>query len=212
LATALRHLGRSELTVAAAMAETTTSQFGRRGVGQAAGAAQRPEATGASSALQAATGWNRSAPASTLPPDMVAAIAKANRTLATGRMAEAAIDRGERAAAPGLITMLFSAKGRIRRRDYWAYSTGAGMVALLALIAVFAALPTPQAMIVAVPLTLLSVFIGLCLQIKRWHDRDKSGVWILIGLAPFVGWFWSFVDCGLLEGTAGPNRYGLSPK
>ena len=71
-----------EFTIAAAMAGTTTSQFGRRGAGPALSAARLPQASGASSALQMATGWNRAAP-SALPPDMVEAIAQANRTLSS---------------------------------------------------------------------------------------------------------------------------------
>jgi uncharacterized membrane protein YhaH (DUF805 family) len=192
------------------MAATTTSQFGRRGVGQAPGGAARlPEATGASTALLMATQWNRASPA--LPPDMAEAIAQVNRTLAAGG-AVPAIDRGERAPAPDLMTMLFSAKGRIRRRDYWTFNLAASMTAVLALIVAFITLPATQALLAAVPIALVSVRIRSCLRIKRWHDRDKSSVWVLIGLAPFVGWLWTFVECGLLEGTSGPNRYGLSPK
>ncbi|HXQ14665.1 MAG TPA: DUF805 domain-containing protein [Caulobacteraceae bacterium] len=191
------------------MAGTTTSQFGRRGVGQAqGGAARRPEATGASTALQMATGWNRSAPA--VPSDMADAIARLNQSMAAG--GAVAIDRGETAPAPGLMTMLFSSKGRVRRRDYWTFNIAASMTAVLALIIAFVTLPAAQALLVAVPIALVSVRIRSCLRIKRWHDRDKSAIWVLIGVVPFVGWLWSFLECGLLEGTPGPNRYGLSPK
>jgi uncharacterized membrane protein YhaH (DUF805 family) len=191
------------------MAGTTTSQFGRRGVGSAKAGGRRPEATGASTALQMATGWNRTAPA--VPSDMADAIAKLNQSIASGSAA-AAIDRGERAPAPGLMTMLFSSEGRIRRRDYWTLNVAATMTAALAMIGAFITLPTAQALLAAVPIALVSVRIRSCLRIKRWHDRDKSSVWVLIGLVPFVGWFWTFLECGLLEGTRGPNRYGLSPK
>ena len=191
------------------MAGTTTSQFGRRGVGQAqSSVARRPEATGASTALQMATGWNRSAPA--VPPDMADAIAKLNQSIASG--GATVIDRGETAPAPGLMTMLFSARGRVRRRDYWTFNIATSMTAVLALIAAYITLPTSQALIAAVPIALVSVRIRSCLRIKRWHDRGKSAIWVLIGLVPFVGWLWSFLECGLLEGTPGPNRFGLSPK
>jgi uncharacterized membrane protein YhaH (DUF805 family) len=37
-------------------------------------------------------------------------------------------------------------------------------------------------------------------------------VWVLIALIPFVGWFWVLIECGFVDGTMGPNRFGPSPK
>jgi uncharacterized membrane protein YhaH (DUF805 family) len=53
---------------------------------------------------------------------------------------------------------------------------------------------------------------SLAVQVKRWHDRDKSGWMVLINLIPIIGWLWTFIECGFLDGTPGPNRYGPSPK
>lgn len=55
------------------------------------------------------------------------------------------------------------------------------------------------------------IWVGLALQIKRWHDRDKSGWWCLIGLVPIIGGIWVLVECGFLRGTEGPNRFGEDP-
>ena len=52
------------------------------------------------------------------------------------------------------------------------------------------------------------IWIGLALQVKRWHDRDKPGVWVLINFIPFIGGIWALVECGFLPGTPGPNRFG----
>jgi len=75
---------------------------------------------------------------------------------------------------------------------------------------------------------------GLAVGIKRLHDRDKSGWWILLfWLGPSVlgSWpaatdigggfmlslaaaaiaIWAFVELGCLRGTPGPNRYGPDP-
>lgn len=52
---------------------------------------------------------------------------------------------------------------------------------------------------------------GLALSIKRWHDRDKSGWWVLIAFVPLVGPIWALVETGFLEGTKGPNQYGPDP-
>ncbi|HEY3887029.1 MAG TPA: DUF805 domain-containing protein [Caulobacteraceae bacterium] len=58
----------------------------------------------------------------------------------------------------------------------------------------------------------LTVWAGIALVVRRWHDRGKSWVWALLGFVPIVGWLWQGIECGFLEGTLGPNRYGPSPK
>ena len=56
-----------------------------------------------------------------------------------------------------------------------------------------------------------AVWIGLAVAVKRWHDRDKSGWWVLIGMIPLIGAVWTFVENGCLRGTVGPNTYGPDP-
>jgi len=51
------------------------------------------------------------------------------------------------------------------------------------------------------------VWIDLALQVKRWHDRSKTGWWVLICLFPIVGLVWAILECGLFPGDAGPNRF-----
>jgi len=53
----------------------------------------------------------------------------------------------------------------------------------------------------------LSIWINLASTVKRFHDRDKHGVWFLISFVPF-GWVWILVECGFLEGTLETNSYG----
>jgi uncharacterized membrane protein YhaH (DUF805 family) len=53
--------------------------------------------------------------------------------------------------------------------------------------------------------------IGIIVQIKRWHDRDKSGWWVLINFVPCIGGLWALIECGFLKGTEGPNRFGPDP-
>jgi uncharacterized membrane protein YhaH (DUF805 family) len=58
----------------------------------------------------------------------------------------------------------------------------------------------------------LAVLIpSLAVTVRRLHDTDRSGWWILIGLIPLVGSIVLLVfTC--LEGTRGPNAYGMDPK
>jgi len=52
---------------------------------------------------------------------------------------------------------------------------------------------------------------GLAGQVKRWHDRDKSGWMVLINFIPLIGMIWALIELGFLRGTAGPNRFGPDP-
>ncbi|WP_337659890.1 DUF805 domain-containing protein [Anderseniella sp. Alg231-50] len=57
----------------------------------------------------------------------------------------------------------------------------------------------------------VTIWPSICIYGKRFHDRDKSAWWMLIGLVPIVGGIWLLVECGLLQGTDGPNRFGADP-
>jgi len=109
--------------------------------------------------------------------------------------------------------VLFSFKGRIPRSTFWGYSIASG-IAFYALVLPFMFIfgqestATIAVMVLAyIPL----LWASLAIQTKRWHDRDKSGLWILIGLIPLVGAIWSFIETGCLKGTEGPNRFGNDP-
>lgn len=63
---------------------------------------------------------------------------------------------------------------------------------------------------------LLAIFIlgillpGIALSIRRLHDTDRRGWWMLITLIPAIGsliLLWFYVS----KGTAGPNRFGEDP-
>lgn len=61
----------------------------------------------------------------------------------------------------------------------------------------------------------LAAFIpSLALTVRRLHDRDKSGLYMLLTFIPFIGLIFSVIMLVnfFLEGTAGPNRYGPDPK
>ncbi len=65
------------------------------------------------------------------------------------------------------------------------------------------------------PLTAL-FFLGIlvpsiAVQVRRFHDQDKSGWFVLIGLIPILGGLVVLVFM-FLEGTRGPNRFGPDPK
>ena len=53
--------------------------------------------------------------------------------------------------------------------------------------------------------------VSLAADVKRYHDVDKSGWWVLILLVPVVGFVWFLIECGFQRGTSGPNRFGPDP-
>ena len=59
-------------------------------------------------------------------------------------------------------------------------------------------------------LIILAIIIGFSLGVRRCHDLDKSGWWLLLGLVPYICVFWElYLICK--RGTIGPNRYGDDP-
>jgi uncharacterized membrane protein YhaH (DUF805 family) len=109
--------------------------------------------------------------------------------------------------------LLTSFEGRINRAKFWA---GIGVLFAAGILAnlIDAMLGTMSANglgVVSGIVGLISIYLGLALYAKRWHDRDKSGWWSLILLVPVIGWVWWLVECGILEGTKGPNRFGPDP-
>ena len=65
--------------------------------------------------------------------------------------------------------------------------------------------------IIAVGLVLPCMWIGLAAQIRRWHDRGRSGWRVLVNLIPIVGALWTLVELGFMKGTDGVNRFGANP-
>lgn len=67
------------------------------------------------------------------------------------------------------------------------------------------------------PLTIFSLFTLLILvpsiavQVRRFHDQNLSGWFVLLGLIPYLGALVILVFM-LLPGTKGPNRFGPDPK
>ncbi|WFP76900.1 DUF805 domain-containing protein [Mesorhizobium sp. WSM4906] len=113
--------------------------------------------------------------------------------------------------------LLTSFDGRINRAKFWA---GIGIFIVLAIVAFildsilgtrFTAASGDQIGVVGILVMLASIYFAIALYAKRWHDRNKSGWWTLIGLIPIIGGIWLLVELGILEGTRGANQYGPDP-
>lgn len=58
--------------------------------------------------------------------------------------------------------------------------------------------------------SLLLFLPSLAVAVRRLHDTDRSGWWVLLNVIPFIGWI--IVVIMLLQpGSLGLNRYGPPP-
>ncbi|MGD0864821.1 MAG: DUF805 domain-containing protein [Rhizomicrobium sp.] len=91
--------------------------------------------------------------------------------------------------------------------------------------------PTGQkALTLMLPLWLIIAFLSLTIGVKRLHDRNKNGLWIILFI--YVPWalgflhsdpmgvfriaalalnIWAFIELYCLRGTRGDNRFGPDP-
>jgi uncharacterized membrane protein YhaH (DUF805 family) len=105
-----------------------------------------------------------------------------------------------------------SAQGRVNRKQWWLYLVLPIFVVSLILSFVDNAIGTVDqengAGLLSGIWALITLIPAILVDIKRWHDRDKSGWWMLIVLVPIIGWIWFLIELGFLKGTEGPNRFG----
>ena len=116
--------------------------------------------------------------------------------------------------------------GRSRRKEYWMFYLL--IVIFLTVLSVIMSMGAPTVdpltgqvsgggMMTTVGGGLLLLFgVGtiipsLAVSIRRMHDQDKSGWFLLLALIPLLGGLVVLVFM-CLEGTKGPNRFGPDPK
>ncbi|MFO1287168.1 MAG: DUF805 domain-containing protein [Rubrivivax sp.] len=103
--------------------------------------------------------------------------------------------------------MLASAEGRISRRRFWMWGVGAMLglgIVLHGLLAVAGVRMGLAEQVVNVVL----LWPAVAISIKRWHDRDRSGWWVLLALVPVIGWIWLLLANGLLRERGGRTGSG----
>jgi uncharacterized membrane protein YhaH (DUF805 family) len=98
--------------------------------------------------------------------------------------------------------------GRADRPEFWWFQ----LDNLIVLAVIWAFLLVTGASRAIVDIYWLAVFLpSLGVQIRRLHDTDRSGWWVLFGLIPIVGVIFMIVWLAS-EGSPGPNRFGASPR
>ncbi len=114
---------------------------------------------------------------------------------------------GEHWAAPRRL--LFSLEGRMERSTYWLLAILPG-VTLAAMVYVLDIATALGGMGIAL-LALLAAWVAFTVSVRRCHDRELPGWFLLIVLIPPIGVLLMLLELGVLRGTDGDNRHGADP-
>jgi uncharacterized membrane protein YhaH (DUF805 family) len=107
----------------------------------------------------------------------------------------------------GVLQNYAGFQGRARRAEYW-YFALANFIVYVVLNIIGLAIGFPYlGAIYGLAILIPSLAVG----VRRLHDTDRSGWWLLIGIIPLVGAIVLIVFT-VQEGTRGGNKYGPDPK
>ena len=137
------------------------------------------------------------------------------------------------------IRHYFSFAGRARRAEYWGVRLFVGVCSFIASLGDRREDLPPSATIVVIVLAIVSMWMSLTVEVRRLHDLNRSGWWLLgyyiivlmlffpiliagpgeidalaiplvvVGLCVFIG---VSIWLGFFRGTHGPNLFGPEPQ
>lgn len=101
----------------------------------------------------------------------------------------------------------FGAEGRVPRGQFWLQS-----LILWVVLYLLSAVLGPLATGIVVWLVNGVVLVALVmLSIRRLHDRNCTGWWLLVVLVPVAGALWLVWQLALRRGVSQDNRWGADP-
>ena len=68
----------------------------------------------------------------------------------------------------------------------------------------------PAFYLILVIISIITLWINISFDVRRLHDIDFSGWWILLNFIPFVSLSFFFI-LAIKKGTHGPNSFGADP-
>ena len=100
-----------------------------------------------------------------------------------------------------------NADGRARRKEYWTF-----FLIYIVIMLVAGVLDSVLGLgVIGGLVALVHLLPSICVGIRRLHDINRSGWWLLVALVPLVGWiialYWA-----VKEGDTGANPYGADSK
>ena len=106
----------------------------------------------------------------------------------------------------------FDFSGRSGRWEYWSFQlfqtvTFFALKFIDQLVGTYSKSEYFEVGLLSGPFVLAVSIPVLSVSVRRLHDTDRRGWWILIVLVPIIGFFWLIIlHC--LKGTRGDNRFG----
>ena len=104
--------------------------------------------------------------------------------------------------------------GRSRRKEYWFFVLFVVIISIVLNIIDGLIGAYDRSMGAGLLSTIFSLAIlipSIAVSVRRLHDIDRTGWWVLIALVPLVGWIVLLVF-HVQDSTPGTNRYGPNPK
>ena len=112
--------------------------------------------------------------------------------------------------------LYMSAQGRINRQRIWIGGLLLGL-SMIPVVILFLILAQVGSFLLTIGILIyFAAIIGvsiadIMLYIKRAHDRNHTGWYILLTMIPFIGIIWS-IELLFFKGTEGTNQYGEDPR
>lgn len=98
--------------------------------------------------------------------------------------------------------------GRARRKEFWMFVL---INLIISVVLSFAEIALGGPGIMSIIYSLAVLLPGIGVSIRRLHDTNRSGWWLLIGLIPLVGLIIMIIFM-VQDSQAGENQYGPNPK
>lgn len=115
-----------------------------------------------------------------------------------------------------LFRYFFLFQGQIGRAQWWL----ARLCWFIFMMAVVVAITVPAVLnasgkephfpfLIQVLLTVIYWVMAFSLNMRRFRDRGKDGIWALVMWVPVIGPLWVLIECGFIAGKPGTNDQDL---
>ena len=113
--------------------------------------------------------------------------------------------------------LLFSTDGRINRSQWWLGQLLVIVIAVVFSMVFHFGIPhTLSVSVFSIHNFVIGMLIGvtyfwihLALNIKRFHDINKQGGWVVLCYIPVFGFLITIIVCGIIAGDKYVNNYGV---
>ena len=102
-------------------------------------------------------------------------------------------------------------EGRARRKEFWMFTLVYTIIALVTMGIDSVLFPEAELVNLNLLFTLGLLPPSIGVGVRRLHDTNKSGWWLLLWLLLLIGWVWILI-LYCLDSDIGDNDYGSSDK